>query len=179
MEYCPHKEMVLPAKEKILKADLLIVATPVYILHMTGQLKTFIDHFSSMFLMHRPEISMFKKQLVVVATSAGPVYKNTIKEVKECFTYLGIPKVYGLGSTIHAESYSTLSDEKKDKIDGKCSKIASKVKKVYKRGHYHTPFKSKFNFMIYRIIQSKVAMETDKAYWTANGWFDKNRPWKG
>ncbi len=179
MEFCPHSESVLVSKDKILKADLLIVATPVYILHMTGQLKTFIDHFSSMFLMHRPENSMFKKQMVVVATSAGPVYKNTIKEVSECFTYFGIPKIYGLGTTIQARSFDTLPDEKKEKIDDKCSKLASKVKKVYKKGHYHTSLKSKFNFMIYRKIQSKVAMETDKAYWTANGWFDKNRPWKG
>jgi multimeric flavodoxin WrbA len=179
MEFCPHSKSVLASKDKILKADLLIVATPVYILHMTGQLKTFIDHFSSMFLMHRPEKSMFKKQMVVVATSAGPVYKNTIKEVSECFTYFGMPKIYSLGTTIHADTYEKQSDKKKVMIDNKCIKIANSVKKVYKNGHYHTPLKSKFNFMIYRKIQSKVAMETDRAYWNDNGWFDKNRPWKG
>lgn len=178
MEFCPHKEIILPAKDKLLKADLIIVATPVYILHMTGQLKTFIDHFSSMFLMHRPELSMFKKQLVVVATSAGPVYKNTIKEVKECFTYFGVPKSYGLGTTIQAENYSSLSDDKKNKIDVHCNKIANKVKGVYKKGKYHTPIKNKFNFFIYRKIQQKVAMDVDRSYWTENGWFEKSRPWK-
>jgi multimeric flavodoxin WrbA len=178
IEYCPHHEIILPAKEKILKADLIIVATPVYILHMNGQLKTFIDHFSSWFLMHRPELAMFKKQLVVIATSAGPVYKNTLKEVSECFTYFGIPKIYKMGTTIQSESFKKLPDAKKDKIDRKCSKIASKVKKVYKNGKYHTPVKSKFNFMIYRKIQQRVAMDTDRAYWNENGWFDKKRPWK-
>ena len=179
MEYCPHKNIILTEKEKILKADLLIVATPVYILHMTGQLKTFIDHFSSMFLMHRPEISMFKKQLVVVATAAGPVYKHTIEEVSECFTYFGIPKIYSIGTVIQAKSFEALSEDKKEKIDSKCNKIARNVNSLYKKGRFHTPFKSKFNFMIFRKVQSKVALETDRAYWNANGWFKKNRPWKG
>jgi len=178
MEFCPHQEKILPLRDLMLEADLLIVATPVYILHMNGQLKTFIDHFSSWFMMHRPENSMFNKQLVVVSTAAGPVYKNTIKEVAECFTYFGIPKIYSIGMAVQSMSWAKVTEKKKDEIEKQSNKIVKKVNKLYQSGKYHTPLKSKFNFAIYRKIQSKVAGDVDRAYWDERGWFGNNRPWK-
>ncbi len=49
-------------REKLIKADLIIVASPVYILHMSGQLKTFLDHFPTLFIIHRPDVAMFKNR---------------------------------------------------------------------------------------------------------------------
>jgi multimeric flavodoxin WrbA len=178
MEFCPHSKSVLASKDKILKTDLLIVATPVYVLNMSGQLKIFIDHLSAMLLVHRPEKKMFNKQMVVVTSSIGPVYRNTIKEVTVCFAHLGIPKIYRLSTFLLAESFETLSHKKIAKIDDKCNKIASKVKKVDKRGRYHTPLKSKLTFMLSGKLHSKMGFETDISYWKANGWLNKNRPWK-
>lgn len=178
MEDCPHRDIILPLRDNILKADLVIVATPVYILHMSGQLKTFIDHFASLFLFHRPEITMFKKQLIVVATAAGPVYSKTLKEVAECFTNFGIPKVYKMGYAVQANSWSSVSQEKKLRINKDIDKVVKKINKLDKSKKYHTPLKSKFNFAIYRKVQFKVAGEVDRAYWEKQGWFEKQRPWK-
>lgn len=178
IEYCPHRDIILPLRDKILKADLVIVATPVYILHMNGQLKTFIDHFPSWFLIHRPEVSMFKKQLVVVATAAGPVYKKTLDEVAGCYTNFGIPKIYKLGYGVSAMSWGSVSTKKKAKINKDIDKVVKKVNRLYKSKKFHIPLKSKFNFAIYRKIQKKVACEVDRAYWEEHGWFKKQRPWK-
>ncbi len=178
MEYCPHKDIILPIRDKILNCDLLIVATPVYILHMNGQLKTFIDHLSSWFLMHRPSPLMFSKQLVVIATAAGPVYKNTLKEVSECFSYFGIPKIYKMGYAIPSKNWKSAPPKKKNDINNDIDRVVKKVNKHYERGVFHTPLKTKLNFAVYRKIQSKVAGPLDKSYWEEHGWFKKNRPWK-
>lgn len=178
IEYCPHSEKILPIRDKLLKADLIIIATPVYILHMSGQLKTFIDHFSSWFLMHRPEDSMFKKQLVVVATAAGPVYKKTLNEVSDCFRNFGIPKTYKIGFAISSQSIDKLSNDKKIEIDKNINRLVKKINKFNKRKRFHTPLKSKMEFAIYRKVQSRVAGEIDKAYWNERDWFKKGRPWK-
>jgi multimeric flavodoxin WrbA len=116
IESCPHSEKTLIMRDKMLQADLIIVATPVYILHMTGQLKTFIDHFPSIFLMHRPEKAMFSKQLIIVATAAGPVCKQTLKEISGIFTQFGISRIYKLGFAVASPNYESIRKEKVIKL---------------------------------------------------------------
>lgn len=177
IEYCPHSNQTLKLREMMLDADIIIVASPVYILHMSGQLKTFIDHYPSLFLVHRPEKKMYKKQLVVVATAAGPACKQTLKEIKECFTFFGISKIYKMGVAVQAESFKSISESKLKEINIKADKIVKKINK--NKDSKKVSIKIRIWFHISRIMQKKVSVsKVDFSYWEKNNWFKKGRPWK-
>jgi multimeric flavodoxin WrbA len=177
IEYCSHSDITLSMRDKMLEADLIIIAVPVYILHMSGQLKTFIDHFPSIFLMHRPEKLMFNKQLIIVATAAGPVCRQTLKEIKECFTYFGVSKIYELGIGVHAKDFKSMPEKKIQEVAKKSKAIIKKVKK--EKNKHKVAFKIRSNFLLYRMIQKKFSpSKIDHQYWLDNNWFDNGRPWK-
>ncbi|MGG5460191.1 NAD(P)H-dependent oxidoreductase [Clostridium sp. B9] len=48
------------------KSDLIIFATPVFVYHVTGQMKTLLDHFAFQWMIHRPNEKMFKKQALII-----------------------------------------------------------------------------------------------------------------
>jgi multimeric flavodoxin WrbA len=177
IESCPHSDKTIAMRDKMLKADLIIVATPVYILHMTGQLKTFIDHYPSIFLMHRPEKSMFSKQLIIVTTAAGPVCKQTLKEISGIFTQFGISRIYKLGFAVASPSYNSIKKDKLLEIEKQCDRVIRKVKKnIFKP---KVSLKIRFNFLIYKMVQKKFpASEADSKCWNENDWFNKGKPWK-
>lgn len=177
IEYCPHSNQTLVMRDKMVEADLIIIAVPVYILHMSGQLKTFIDHFPSIFLMHRPEKEMFNKQLIIVATAAGPVCKQTLKEIKECFTFFGISRIYKLGIAVQAKDFKSIKTNKLLEIEKKSAKIIKKVKR--NENKQKVSLKIRFNFLIFKIVQKKAkASELDDIHWQKNNWYGKGRPWK-
>lgn len=67
---CPHYEKLAPITEAIDAADLLIFESPVYVYHVTSAMKALLEHYGGRWIMHRPEESMFKKQMVCIATAA-------------------------------------------------------------------------------------------------------------
>ncbi len=59
------------------EADVIILASPVYVYHSTGAMKAFLDHYGYRWMVHSPEESMFKKQGVCISTAAGAGMKST------------------------------------------------------------------------------------------------------
>ena len=50
---CPHYQELAPMKKAVLDADLLILDSPVYVYHATGQMMSFLDHFGTWWVVHR------------------------------------------------------------------------------------------------------------------------------
>ena len=63
---CPHYEKINPLTEALDEADVLIFESPVYVYHVTGSMKAFLDHYGYRWMLHRPEESMFHKQAVCI-----------------------------------------------------------------------------------------------------------------
>lgn len=42
---CPHYEKLRPLTDAMDEADVIILASPVYVYHVTGAMKTFLDHY--------------------------------------------------------------------------------------------------------------------------------------
>ena len=61
---CPHYEKLAPITKAIDEADVIILESPVYVYHVTGSMKAFLDHYGWRWLVHRPEEAMFTKQAV-------------------------------------------------------------------------------------------------------------------
>ena len=77
---CPYyseKKLIL---EAINDADLLVITTPTYCMHVSAPLKSFIDMTFDYWMVHRPKKCMFRKRAVVISTSAGAGTKSAIKD---------------------------------------------------------------------------------------------------
>ncbi|QOV19870.1 NAD(P)H-dependent oxidoreductase [Blautia liquoris] len=173
---CPHYEQLKPITEGIDQADVIILASPVYVFHATGAMKALLDHYGYRFMVHRPEESMFEKQAVCISTAAGAGMKTTNKDMADSTFFWGAAKTYKYGVAVAADSWDTVKPELKKRIDKKTTAIADKIMKhadCIKPG-----IKTRAFFHVMRVMQKNGWNETDAAYWNKKGWTAKKRPWK-
>ena len=176
-QLCPHYQRLEKLTNAIDEADVLIFTSPVYVYHVTGAMKSFLDHYGYRWMVHRPEKKMFSKQAVCISTAAGAGTKSTNKDIADSLFFWGVPKIYKYGVNVRAMSYSRISDKTKAEIDKKTTDIANKIKA--KNGRVKVGLKTKGFFEIMRMIQHKSGWnEADTDYWHNKGWDGKQRPWK-
>ena len=115
-DVCPHYKEVKSIVERIEKADLIILATPVFVGSCTSGMKALLDHLAYMWLVHRPKASMFNKIGLVITTAGGSGVKQTTKLLKNNLFYLGVPKIYNYGVTTMKMGGNYIDYKDKDKI---------------------------------------------------------------
>jgi multimeric flavodoxin WrbA len=96
---CPQKDDMAEVLEKMVTADVIVMATPVYFYTMCGQMKTLIDRTVSRYT----QIS--NKEFYFIATAAvnhKPALERTIEEFRGFTSCLSGPKekgiIYGTGA---------------------------------------------------------------------------------
>lgn len=172
---CPHYEKLLPITEAMDEADIIILASPVYVYHCTGSMKAFLDHYGYRWMVHRPQEKMFKKKAVCITTAAGAGTKSTIKDMKDSLFFWGVPKVYSIGMAVQAMSYDRIAPKRKAQIEKKTSALADKLKS---NKNPRVGLKTKGFFLLMRMLQKDGWNDADKEYWAVRGWNKGNRPWK-
>lgn len=173
---CPHYEKLKPITEAMDSADVIILASPVYVYHATGAMKAFLDHYGYRWLVHSPEESMFKKQGVCISTAAGAGIKPTNKDMADSLFFWGVAKIYKFGIAVAATDWKKVNDKKKKKIEKATSSIAKKI--IKNNGKIKPSLKTKGYFYIMRMLQKNGWNEKDVNYWKEKGWLKKARPWK-
>ncbi len=173
---CPHYARLEPLTEAIDNADVIILASPVYVYHVTGAMKVFLDHYGYRWMVHRPMEKMFSKQAVCISTAAGAGIKSTNKDMADSMFFWGIGKTYKYGAAVMAVSWDGVPDKIKKRIDKKTSVLAAKIRR--KHGHVKPAFKTRIFFGIMRIAQKNGFNKADADYWREKGWTGKKRPWK-
>ena len=174
---CPHHDRLAPITAAMDAADVVILASPVYVYHVTGAMKAFLDHLGYRFMVHRPERSMFRKQGVCICTAAGGGMKSALKDMEHSLFFWGTAKVYKYGPGVAAATWEGVSDKKKAAIDRAASRLAGKIVRRY--GKVKPGLKTIFFFNLMRLVQKKVRIcPCDVEYWTEKGWLGNKRPWK-
>ncbi len=173
---CPHYKELEPLTKAIDNADVIILASPVYVYHATGAMKVFLDHYGYRWMVHRPEEKMFSKQAVCISTAAGAGMKGTNKDMADSMFFWGIGKTYKYGVAVMEISWDRVKDRIKARIDKRTSALAVKIQK--KQNHIKPAFKTKIFFNIMRIAQKNGFNKADADYWKEKGWTGKKRPWK-
>jgi multimeric flavodoxin WrbA len=173
---CPHYEKLRPLTEAMDEADVIVLASPVYVYHATGAMKAFLDHYGYRWMVHRPEERMFKKQGVCISTAAGAGMKSTNKDMADSLFFWGVAKIYNYGIAVRATSWNGINEKTKDSIERKTTALANKIKKNY--GRVKPSVKTKGFFSIMRLMQKSGWNENDSLYWKEKGWTEKKRPWK-
>lgn len=173
---CPHFEKLLPITNAMDDADVIILASPVYVYHVTGSMKAFLDHYGWRWMVHRPEEKMFSKQAVCISTAAGAGMGSTNKDMAHSMFFWGIARTYKYGVAVMETSWEKVSAKKKQAIDNRLEKLAHRI--VRKQGYARPSVKTKIFFNIMRLMQKHGWNEADVAYWKEKGWAEKKRPWK-
>lgn len=174
---CPHYEKLKPITEAVDAADVIILASPVYVYHCTGSMKAWLDHYGWRWLVHRPEEKMFSKQAVVVSTAAGAGMKSANNDMKDSLSFWGVPKIYSLGAAVMEVSWNRVKPSVKAKIEKQADRIASKIKTSGIKPR--ASIKGRILFAVFRFVNSKGGMNpADSEYWRSKGWTEKVKPWK-
>lgn len=175
-DLCPHYKQLEPITKAIDEADVIILASPVYVYHSTGAMKTLLDHYGYRWMVHRPDEKMFDKQAVCITTAAGGGMKSTNKDMADSTFFWGVAKTYQYGIGVRAVSYDGVSDKIRQRIEKKTTTLAEKIKKNHGRVKPSIKTKVYFNFM--RLLQKSGWNEADVKYWQMKGWTGRKRPWK-
>lgn len=173
---CPHYEKLAPITRAMDAADVIILASPVYVYHVTGAMKALLDHYGYRWMAHSPGPSMFSKQGVCISTAAGAGMKSANKDMEDSLFFWGVGKVYKYGSAVKATDWESVPEDRKRAIDRKISAIAASIRK--KQGKVSPSLKTKGFFEIMRMMQKNGWNERDMKYWNDMGWMGKKRPWK-
>lgn len=54
-QLCPHADQLRPITEALDAADVIVLASPVYVYHVTGPMKALLDHYGYRWMVHRPQ----------------------------------------------------------------------------------------------------------------------------
>lgn len=173
-EKCPHFGSVSSIVEKIEKADLIIIATPVSVMSCTGGLKALLDHLSYMWFVHRPKESMFGKTGLIITTAGGSGVKDTVRLIKNNLFNWGISQIYSYGVTTLKMGGNYADYKHKEKIEKQIAAKADKIKKSL--NNRKVGLKTKFFFNLFGMTQKNGWNKTDSDYWKNKGWLNGKKP---
>lgn len=173
---CPHSEYTMPIWNKILDADLLVFAYPVYVLRTPGQVKALLDHFGCHWMVHRPDRKMFDKRAVILTQSIGAPNGAAQKDVSTSLTWLGVSDIKRFG-------FGTMGSVKWDEIEGKRRrKVEDGLKRFSKQymslKTVRKSIKVKAIFFIAKalhkdLIKKEDVLSLDSQHWIDNGWIKR------
>lgn len=173
---CSDYGYLRPIVEAMLDADLIIFTAPVYVYHVPGQVKAFLDHFGYQWMPHQPRKEMFSKQALLISTAAGAGTKSALKDLKDSMTFWGIAKTYTFGRNIHAADWDGVAEKMKLKLEKDIIRLSAKIKA--ESGNVKPSLKVKGLFYVMRLMQKKFKFnEADVKHWESHGWLEKERPW--
>lgn len=174
-QQCPHYERLSPITRAIDEAELVILASPVYVYHATGAMKAFLDHYGWRWLVHRPEEAMFSKQAVCISTAAGAGMRSTNRDMAHSTFFWGVGRTYRFGMGVAAIDWEGVSEKKKQKAERRLSALTQKIKR--RQGRVRPGIKTKAMFSVMRLAFRRGGNPADAAYWKAKGWTEHGRPW--
>lgn len=153
-EKCPHNDIVKPIVDRMMEADGIIIASPVYAMNVTALLKNFFDH--TAYFYHRPDF--FTKKALVVVSTAGAGHKKVANYIDETLRHWGVNKVYKIAMACGGkEGLET------KQIDNVSKKFAADVES----GKMHSP---KFMDIVFFDVWKAMAVSSnpikaDEEFW--------------
>lgn len=121
--------------------------------HVTAAMKTLLDHYGYRWMIHRPEESMFRKQVVCISTAAGGGMKETTKDIADSTFFWGVAKTYRIGFAVREVTWNDVNENIKEKIKKQIYSLANKIKK--RLWQYKAFYKNKDAFLLDEKIASK------------------------
>ena len=157
-------------------SELIIFCAPTYVYHIPGQVKTLLDHFAYRWLVHRPDLSLMCKQVLIITTAAGGGMKSTVRDLRDSMNYWGVGRTHVITQAVWGYDWSSMPENFMHKIKQKVEKTVSAIQK--NAGNVTPCAKVKGLFYMYRLFHKKRKMNpVDDEYWYQKGYVTE-KPWK-
>lgn len=167
---CPLKDDLLPIRRKIQEADVLILASPVYVEDVNGIMKNWIDRMA--FVCHRPE---FAGKYAYTLTTSG--VGSTTHALRTLNTALKLWGFYLIGQSKLITGAYLPQVELRTKYDLEAEKIATSILNAVQKQKARRP--SLLSLMTFKIQQQFYLNEDtesyDLTYWREQKWLDVQR----
>lgn len=176
---CPHSASISPIVEALENSDVIVLASPVYGMDVTGQMKTLLDHLCFMWLSHRPNPALFNKVGVIICTTAGAGLSHTVKTMKNSLTFWGVKRVFAYKKAVSAMKWDDVDSKKKADIDKKMNALAKKVARTVNNiDKLSPPFFTRFMFTIMKGMMKKNTWNPqDRNHWESQNWLKGSKPY--
>lgn len=180
---CKDSAYVSVIEQSLLQADLIVVTSPAYVMHVTGALKSLLDHLAYRWMPHRPAAEMFSKRAVVITQCLGAGAKSTAKDIADSLFWWGISKIGVYNCSLMSDIvWDNLPEKRRNKLLKGTTRLARKYAKVNYAKIVRPSLATKVKFAMCRFIQKRIQKSgiesLDCQYWQSNGYLGKNRPWK-
>jgi multimeric flavodoxin WrbA len=170
-EFCPMKDDIHMIKAKMVEADGILLASPVYVDDVSGITKNFIDRLCH--VCHRPQFA--GKIAYIIATTGGTRAGKTLSTMKLALRTWGFHVV---GQSAFTMGALMPRAETKSKFDLQTRQVAQNLfTAILHRKYLHPSF---YELMVFKIQQMSWLMKgvpgtIDYEYWEKNGWFNPHR----
>ncbi len=180
--FCKDAVHIQKIEESLLAADLLILTSPAYVMHVTGAMKSLLDHFAYRWMPHRPAPEMFTKRAAIITQCLGAGAKSTAKDIKHSLSWWGISEISIFSEPLMEDiAWERLSENRKRKLENKIKALSEKFACIDYTKPARTNMVTKVKFCICRMMQKSLYKNNpeylDAKYWSEQGWLGKNRPW--
>lgn len=167
-EQCPvSDDQVLQIRGRMLAADAVVLATPVYVADVSGLMKTLIDRLA--FVCHRPQFHQITA-MCLATTGASPT-RHTIRTLTGALISWGANPAVSLGLRTGAlSSREAIAEQHGKRIRAATQKLVLATLRARARRP------SLVRLLVFRIQQKGWAGvdpgSIDYAYWHDNGWLE-------
>lgn len=172
---CPHYGELRPITRAMEEADLIILASPVYVYHASGPMKAFLDHYGYQWMVHRPRPEMFHKQGICISTAAGAGCRSANRDMADSLRFWGIPVIHRLGLRVRVLKLEHLTAEQWETIERKTDRLARRAARC-KPGR--PGIRQRIMFRVMRSLHRRGFTPADDSYWKEQGWLEGGKPWK-
>ncbi len=153
---------------KVMAADALVLASPVYFFHVTAQMKTFIDR--SLAFGHKPQDAW--KPGLAVCVSAGSGETDTAGYLQHVMRAFG---AYGIGA-LTAISAAPGQFVGKTAVEARAADLAADLARALERGERYpaTDRDLQFwRFMGHLVYENRHFMAADHRHWETRGLYER------
>lgn len=176
-EHCPHSRYITPIINDIFASDGVVLASPVYVMDVSGGMKSFLDHLFTMWIAHRPEEELFEKIGMAITTAAGAGIRPTLKTMTRSFNYMGFKRYF----TFSCKAMEL--ERAEDKVKAQLTRKAHHFHEAMSRRKSLSP--RLFPQLLFTAMRPMIntytedsIMARDKEYWLQKGWLNGKNPWR-
>ncbi|MDO5345776.1 MAG: NAD(P)H-dependent oxidoreductase [Lachnospiraceae bacterium] len=180
---CKDAEYIKKITSSLLESDLIVMTSPVYVMHATGSMKALLDHLAYLWMPHRPAPEMFTKRAVIITQCLGAGAKSAAKDIKHSLSWWGISRITVFTGKLMGDIvWEGLSEKKRLELTKKINHLSDRFFHI----NYEKPSRvnaiTRIKFLFCRKLQ-KALHESDPdyldgKYWAKMGWLGKARPWR-
>lgn len=117
------------------KADLIILACPVFNCDISSEMKSFLKHVSYHYIYNKTNSLMHNKIGLVMSTTAGAGLFHATNLLKKFLSSLGIQDILKFSETLYEVNWKYLNSKAKKQINKKILKLSNNVLEFYNSLH--------------------------------------------